>query len=135
MAHHKKVKAIMSPHRLMTRMSKTTKRVDKLPPGQFLIIRMGDQYFAGKKRLPLKKIVRYYVPGLSRYREEEVQIGWDIQFTFSDDLTKAKKFRRLKQAQSACDVLNRHYSGLLKANVEALGGKNVHSSSSKRKNS
>lgn len=95
------------------------KSSEKLPRGEHLVVRMGDQFFAGDKLLPQKVTQRArWTWGKETEPEKEIIVGWIPTMIFTDEVQKAKKFRRLSQANAACERLNRRYSGISKATVE-----------------
>lgn len=99
------------------------KASEKLPRGEYLVVRMGDQFLASTKLIPQYRFIHEaWQWGVKPKPPQKVQVGQTMQVRFVDNVKDAKHFRRLKQATEACEKLNRQYSELSKATVERHGG-------------
>jgi hypothetical protein len=100
------------------------KASDKLPRGEYLVVRMGDQFLASHKLVEQVRFINGpWRWGVKQDPPKRVVVGHTKQTRFVSTVEEAKQFRRLKQANAACEILNRQYSELSKATVERHGGK------------
>lgn len=87
---------------------------------------MGDQFLASDLVVNQYRFIHApwtWWSGEKQAEPKRVKVGHTLQTRFVSDVDDAKKFRRLKQANDACEKLNRQYSELSKATVERHGGK------------
>lgn len=123
------------------------KRAGKLNRGEFLVIRVGTQFFAGydlivtkqdvtkpraqlnpepKTRIPgydywwNRAILRFKKPRFKSKPESKV-VEQKRELKLVSSVDDALKYRRVNQAEAACEMLNRHYRGIAKATVEYHG--------------
>lgn len=99
---------------------------EKLPRGEYLVVRMGGQFLASDLVVTQYRFIHppwSWWSNEKRPEPKRVKVGHTLETRFVSTAEEAKKFRRLKQAREACEKLNRQYSGLSKATVERHGGK------------
>ena len=100
------------------------KASEKLPRGEYLVVRMGDQFLASDKLVEQVRFIHGpWRWGAKQEPPRRIVVGHTKQTRFVSTVEEAKHFRRLKQADAACEILNRQYSELSKATVERHGGK------------